>query len=69
MTTVGPRDKGLAGRGTGQCTTMSDSDPDTAPDRSEDEEHTSDSGGDSDPATHEGFEPPNDEGRDLVTPA
>jgi hypothetical protein len=30
---------------------------------------TSDGGGDSDPSAHEGFAPPDDEGRDLVTPA
>lgn len=33
------------------------------------DEETADPGGDSDPGANEGFEPPDDEGRDLVTPA
>lgn len=33
------------------------------------DEETSDKGGDSDPSSNEGFAPPDDEDRDLVTPA
>lgn len=45
------------------------SDPSNPPEHQSDEEETSDKGGDSDPSTNEGFEPPDDEDRDLVTPA
>ncbi len=39
------------------------------PKEDQDDGQTSDKGGDSDPDANEGFEPPDDEGRDLVTPA
>lgn len=35
----------------------------------DDEEETADKGGDSDPSANEGFAPPDDEDRDLTTPA
>ena len=43
-------------------------DPTTPADRPGDDEETADPGGDSDPRTDEGFDPPDDARRDRVPP-